>query len=130
MEARTSKKRDAIFRVIKGSKEHPSAYSVYNGLKNEIPDLSLGTVYRNIALFKQQGRIVTVSNVGGEERYDAVTEPHLHFVCSECGDVVDIEDSLDLRGYEDAVSSKLGAKIESHSVIFNGRCKNCKDRND
>ena len=59
-------------------------------MKKEIPDLSLGTVYRNINLFKDQGHIVAVANIDGEERIDGDTSPHAHFVCKECGCVYDV----------------------------------------
>ncbi len=128
MDMRTSKKRDAIYNAILNDKSHPSAHTVYAGLKDKIPDLSLGTVYRNIALFKNQGKIVTVSTIGGEERYDATVNPHMHFVCSKCGDVVDISEHLDLSRYEEKIEGKINVKIESHNVIFNGSCNSCKNR--
>ena len=65
-----SKKRQLILDAIKSTNNHPSAKWVYESLKEEIPDLSLGTVYRNIALFKEEGLIVTVANLDGEERID------------------------------------------------------------
>ena len=62
-----SKKRDAIYECVRSTKTHPSAEWVYSRLKPEIPDLSLGTVYRNLAMFKQEGDIISVGTVGGLE---------------------------------------------------------------
>ena len=81
---RHSKKRDAILSCIRRSHLHPSAEWIYTQLKPEHPDLSLGTVYRNLALFRESGEIVCVATVHGVERLDAVTEPHAHFICEQC----------------------------------------------
>ena len=56
----------------------------------EYPDISLGTVYRNLALFKQQGLIQSVATVNGPERFDANIEPHVHFICTDCDAVIDL----------------------------------------
>ena len=73
---RHSKKRDAILSCIRRSHLHPSAEWIYTQLKPEHPDLSLGTVYRNLALFRESGEIVCVATVHGVERLDAVTEQY------------------------------------------------------
>ena len=91
MEARKfSKKRAAILEALRHTDEHPSAEMLYSRLKGEFPDLSLGTVYRNLAMFVADGDAVSVGSVGGQERYDAVTAPHAHFICSCCGRVLDV----------------------------------------
>lgn len=119
-----SSKREAIYKVIASTKCHPSAAWVYDQLKDEIPNLSLGTVYRNISLFKEQGRIITVANVNGEERIDADTSDHAHFVCECCHKVYDLHQSelspleIDLRNN--------GFEISRKNVVFHGVCPECK----
>lgn len=71
-----SKKRDAILSCLCSTDTHPSAEWIYHRLKPQIPDLSLATVYRNLALFKREGRIVSVGIVQNLERFDANTQPH------------------------------------------------------
>ena len=66
---RTSKKRSAIYEALCNTTAHPSAEQLYSQLKPEIPDLSLGTVYRNLNVLMQDGLIITVGHVNGEERY-------------------------------------------------------------
>jgi Fur family peroxide stress response transcriptional regulator len=85
-----SDKRDAILKVIQSTTEHPGAQWVYEKLKPLIPNLSLGTVYRNINLFLHEGLVVSVGVVDGEERFDGVVEPHPHLVCNCCGKVLDL----------------------------------------
>ena len=79
---RYSKKREAILTAIRSSDAHPSAEWIYHTLKSTHPDLSLGTVYRNLLFFQQNGTIQSVGVVNGQERFDAVTAPHSHFVCT------------------------------------------------
>ena len=75
MEARKySKKRQAILDALRNTTEHPSAEMLYARLKPEYPDLSLGTVYRNLAMFIRDGAVISVGTVSGQERYDAITK--------------------------------------------------------
>lgn len=118
-----SNKRNAIFNALKNTTEHPSAKTIYEQLKEDYPDLSLGTVYRNITRFKEKGMVVTVANVNGEERIDADTSPHAHFICNCCGGVYDVFDSK-LDATAESLTSQ-GFKIDSSSVSFYGLCYKC-----
>lgn len=118
-----SSKREAIFKAIASTKSHPSAAWVYDRLKDEIPNLSLGTVYRNIALFKEQGRVITVATVGGEERIDADTSDHAHFVCEHCNGVFDLN-SGSLSTLEKELTQN-GFEINRKNVVFHGKCRDC-----
>lgn len=119
-----SSKREAIFKTIANTKCHPSAAWVYEQLKDEIPNLSLGTVYRNIALFKEQGKIITVANVNGEERIDADTSDHSHFVCECCHKVYDLFCG-ELSPLEIELK-KSGFEITRKNIVFHGICRECK----
>jgi len=120
-----SRKRDAILQCICGTTTHPSAEWVYAQLKSDIPDLSLGTVYRNIGMFREEGKICSVGVVNGLERYDGNTVPHVHFICESCGAVLDvdaIEVPLTLRK---AAESATGGRVSGCSLSFSGLCRNC-----
>jgi len=84
------RKRNAILSFLRQTDTHPSAEMVFNHLKSEYPDLSLGTVYRNLSMFKNQGEIVSIGTVNGVERFDGNTMPHVHFVCTGCEAVADL----------------------------------------
>lgn len=114
-----SRKRDAILACLQSTKSHPSAEWVYAQLKPTIPDLSLGTVYRNLAEFRRSGQIVSVGTVDGTERFDADMAPHTHFICRTCGAVIDLSE-VDLP----APVSDCG-RVEEVSVVYYGTCKNC-----
>ncbi len=88
---RYSKKRQAIFELLKSTKEHPSAESIYKQLKPIYPDLSVGTVYRNLKEMKEEGLIASVAVVKDRERFDGCTDQHTHVICSECGNIIDLE---------------------------------------
>lgn len=120
-----SRKRDAIINAIRSTKEHPSAEWVYTRLKPEFKDLSLGTVYRNLALFRDNGDIVSVGTVNGQERFDGETVPHAHFVCSRCGRIIDIEAPVSGDALYKNVAMAIGAKVVSHSLTFTGLCGEC-----
>ena len=97
---------------------------VYDKLKPEIPDLSLGTVYRNIALFKDEGKVSVICNVNGEERIDGNTEPHPHFVCNKCNAVIDVENNQNADDLESQLAEE-GFKVENRFVIYYGICPKC-----
>ena len=121
-----SRKRDAILDCIRRTKCHPSAEWVYQQLKPEIPDLSLGTVYRNIAMFKEEGTIQSIGVVNGLERYDFNTAPHTHFICTTCGQVLDLE-GVDLPpATVTEAEAMVGGSITTYHLQFSGECADCK----
>ena len=123
--AKHFRKRDAILTCLRQTKVHPSADWVYNQLKPEIPDLSLGTVYRNLALFKEQGLINSLGTVNGVERFDGDTHSHVHFVCTGCGTVQDLEGMPNLPSLHSAAEHDLGSQIHGCQITFTGLCREC-----
>ena len=120
-----SRKREAILTCLRGTTCHPTAEWVYQQLKPEYPDLSLGTVYRNLAAFKAEGVIDSVGVVNGLERYDGNTIPHAHIVCESCGAVLDaerIELPEELLAH---VQQDTGCAIRRYQISFTGVCPNC-----
>ena len=124
-----SAKREAIYKTIAEMKSHPSAEQVYEKLRDEIPDLSLGTVYRNLALFRKSGKIRSVGVLGGHERFDADLSDHAHFVCERCFEIRDIfvpDDSLEMNIIEQLESG--GCTVSSRSMVFYGLCAGCRGK--
>ncbi len=119
-----SRKREAILKAVMDTDTHPSAAWIYEKLKPEFPDLSLATVYRNIAEFVKEGLIVSVGNVDGLERYDAKVYPHTHFICNNCNKVIDLIE-YDDKIRDSAVSKETGFVVERHEIIFRGLCDDC-----
>ena len=119
------RKRDAILNYLRHTTEHPSAETVYAALKAEIPDLSLGTVYRNLSLFKEQGLIISLGSVNGVERYDGNIDPHVHFVCHGCGAVSDLHALHVPEDLNNAAAKEAGAVVDHCHLTFHGRCRAC-----
>jgi len=124
---RYSKKREAILEAMRGTLEHPSAEWIYAKLKPEFPDLSLGTVYRNLAFFRDGGDIMSVGTVCGVERFDADTHPHTHFVCTCCGSVIDVED--DPGESFSRVENRTGGRVAARQLTYFGQCAECLEKN-
>ena len=126
---RFSKKRQAILDVLAGTTSHPSAEWVYLKLKPQYPDLSLGTVYRNLAQFKEHGQIMSLGTVKGIERFDANTEPHVHFICDNCGLVDDLKELQVPEELCRKASGENGAQVEHCWLTFSGVCAKCSSEN-
>ncbi|MBQ6999996.1 MAG: transcriptional repressor [Oscillospiraceae bacterium] len=126
MEAHTKqfRKRNAILTCLQGTDTHPSAEMVHEMLHHEHPDISLATVYRNLALFKQQGLIQSVATVRGIERFDANTEPHVHFICTGCDAVLDLH-QISVPHLGEEVQQTSGCRVENCQLTFTGLCGKC-----
>ena len=119
------KKREAILNCLRSTNTHPTAEWVYTQLKAEYPDISLGTVYRNLALFKEQGLVISVGTVNGVERFDADTEPHVHFICTNCHKVDDLPGMIIPERLTADVDRYTGGRTETCSLSFTGTCREC-----
>ena len=122
------RKRDAVLNSLRSTKAHPSAEMLYEKLKPEIPDISLATVYRNLSLFKKQGLAMSVATVSGVERFDGNTEPHVHFVCTGCGKVVDLHRLEVPAGLTAEAESTTGCQVSSCQLTFHGMCTACQNK--
>ena len=127
MEAATKQfnKRNAILTCLRSTDKHPSAEMVHEMLREEHPDISLATVYRNLARFKAQGLIQSVATVHGVERFDANTEPHVHFICADCDAVIDLHQIAVPLSLEQEVEETSGCHVRNCQLTFTGLCGNC-----
>ena len=123
-----SRKREAIYNAVCATKVHPTAEWVYEALKPEYPDLSLGTVYRNLKKFCSSGKIHSVGVINGQEHFDAQTDKHSHFVCGTCGRVLDIYEPLVSAKTLAGIEQKYALRIESEDILFNGTCPDCQEK--
>ena len=127
MEASTKqfRKRNAILECLRSTHSHPSAEMVHEMLRASHPDISLATVYRNLTYFKNQGLATSVATVRGVERFDANTEPHVHFICTGCDAVIDLEQIEVPQTLDEAVEKTSGCRVSSCQLTFNGLCGSC-----
>lgn len=122
--ARKSKQKEAILRVLKGTTSHPSADWVYEQVKREIPNISLGTVYRNLKLLKREGEILELDLASTVSRFNGNSQDHYHFRCEKCGCVFDVDELVDGE-IDGRVAQKTGFKVTHHLLEFRGLCKDC-----
>ncbi|MBO8462489.1 MAG: transcriptional repressor [Firmicutes bacterium] len=119
-----SKQRDAILSFLESRTDHPSADVIYMHMRKIMPNISLGTVYRNLGLLCELGQITKLPCDDKIDRYDCRVTPHNHFICDQCGCVMDLEmDSIDY--IKETASENFGGQISSYHVFFHGMCENC-----
>ena len=116
------KKRNAIYECLCSTDMHPSAEMVHAMLQEEHPDISLATVYRNLAKFKAEGKIMSVATVKGVERFDGNTDAHVHFICTNCDAVLDLH-QIPMPQFE--AEDCGGCRVESCALTLTGLCGNC-----
>lgn len=122
---KNSKQRDAIKSFLMTRYDHPTAETVYLNVKKNFPNISLGTVYRNLSLLSEIGEIQKLSTGIGPDRFDGNPAPHYHFICNQCGSVLD----LDVTGLDHInvlASQNFDGEIEGHLIYFYGKCPDCK----
>ncbi|MDO4308059.1 MAG: transcriptional repressor [Eubacteriales bacterium] len=119
-----SRQRESIKEFLMTQTTHPTADIVYDNMKQIYPNISLGTVYRNLSLLTDLGEIQKLSCFGGADRYDARTSPHCHFMCTSCGSVMDLD--IDAAGtLVKEAEEQFSGKITGYSARFFGLCEEC-----
>lgn len=117
-----SRQREAILKVVSQTKCHPTASWVYEQVKKEIPNISLGTVYRNLAELTASGDISCLNLSSESVRFDGDTKPHVHLCCNKCGSITDIETDV---AYFENLAKQNGFTPESEAYLIYGICKDC-----
>ena len=116
---RYSHQREVIREIIFSTNSHPSADWVYAKARKEIPNISLGTVYRNLKQLTDQGTIRVIQD-GPLTRYDWNKEPHDHMKCTSCGSMVDIE--LPNDDLKNIVKSQHNFEVSDVEITLIGKC--------
>ena len=121
---RYSHQREMIYQYLMGAQDHPSAEMVYDALRSEIKGLSLGTVYRNLRLLEDLGKVRRVASISGTERYDAICGDHVHFICQSCGSVHDLPEA-ELEQVRGAIYLPEGYQLWQVNLSISGLCPEC-----
>ena len=119
-----SRQREAIVQYLTGRTDHPSAEMVYHALRQTYPNISLGTVYRNLSLLEANGQLMKIPMDGESDRFDPNVKPHYHFVCRKCGCVQDVP-MTPLDSLNQLAQAHINGFVESHTLVFKGICKDC-----
>lgn len=125
---RYSRQRERLLYLLQSTDTHPTAGWLYDMLKPEFPNLSLGTVYRNLSVLIEQELVKKIDSGSTFDRYEAKTTPHYHLICHECGTIIDFEEQL-FPEIDALVSKAADFAVEGHRIDFFGTCSACRTRN-
>lgn len=106
--------------------DHPTADMVYHSIREQLPNISLGTVYRNLRFLVEQGDAISLKLGDGPEHFDGHVQPHYHFICSECGFIEDIY--MEEFPLCNEASKYCSGEISGHCTYFYGLCSKCKPK--
>lgn len=124
MALKYSRQREMIKDFLRERKDHPTADIVYENVRLLNPNISLGTVYRNLSLLADLGEIKRLRLGDGIDHFDADISPHYHFICNGCGCVRD----LHIEGNESILENArmhFEGRITGHMTYFYGFCDRC-----
>jgi Fur family peroxide stress response transcriptional regulator len=124
MTHRSTNQREAILRLLRGTRSHPTADNIYDEVRKEIPNISKGTVYRNLKVLQELGQIRELNLNGTISRFEITQSDHYHFRCQRCGRVLDLDEPIH-EELDREVADGTGLKIWCHQLEFRGLCQNC-----
>lgn len=119
-----SRQRDSIKEFVMTRMDHPTADMVYENLRQTYPNISLGTVYRNLSLLSESGEIRKLSGLDSSDRFDGRMDPHCHFFCTACGKVIDLE-AVSLAALAEEAKDRFSGRIDGCNATFFGICEDC-----
>ena len=124
---RNTKPRKVILEELKKVTTHPTADEIYSMVRERLPHVSLGTVYRNLEVMSESGMVLKLEMAGTQRRYDGTADNHYHVRCMMCGRVDDLPIKL-LNGIEREAREVSAYEISGHQLEFTGLCPACRNR--
>ena len=122
-----SRQREELYDLLSSVKTHPTADWLYGELRKKMPNISLGTVYRNLALLIEAGKVQKITVGTSTDHFDANTSNHYHFVCNCCERVYDLDMEV-MENLKQEAEKQSGHKVTGHSLLFYGTCNACKEK--
>ena len=128
---RETKQRREVYETIRGTQSHPTADWIFESVRTSVPKISLGTVYRNLSVLKDEGLVREIHGTDRRAHFDADLSPHAHFICLECGSISDVHSTVELDWRK--IKELVGCEVTEQRIEFSGVCAGChhrtKDRN-
>jgi Fur family peroxide stress response transcriptional regulator len=124
---RNSRQRERILALLQQTEIHPTADWLYAQLKQESPRLSLGTIYRNLAILMDQGLVMKIHSGSTFDRFEARVVPHYHLICTQCDEIRDLEMPI-CRDIDDRAGKMTDFQIQGHRIEFYGLCSSCRTK--
>lgn len=119
-----SRQKELVLQILRGSRGHMTAAQVFERAKEQIPNISLGTVYRDLGRLFDEGEIGRLVLSDGSSVYDCTPHPHGHLICSECGKIEDIEDTAIM----DELRRIAGDTFTKADIVAEHLCPECRNR--
>ena len=117
-----SRQREAILNVLRSTNTHPTASWIYAKVREQLPNISLGTVYRNLSALSASGEILSINVGDGYEHFDGDISPHVHLHCKSCNTIIDAA----LNGDPLSAAAKAHSFTPENTVyVVYGICENC-----
>ena len=127
MKRRDTAQRQAILDYLSSVVTHPTADEVYQEVRKAIPNISKGTVYRNLKVLLEDGKISELDLSGTVSRYEANRDTHYHFRCEKCGKIFDLDEPVNTE-LDKKISERTGFKVSHHQLEFRGLCRECQQK--
>ncbi len=124
MKKRNTIQRQLVMSAVCFLRNHPTADQVFEQVVKTYPDISKGTVYRNLNSLVEDGELLRVCNPNGADRFDHTCRPHYHISCIKCGRFYDVDYGYS-QNIDEEVSASTGFQVENHDIFFRGVCPDC-----
>ncbi len=124
---RETRQREAILNILRQADSHPTADWIYDEVRKVIPNISKGTVYRNLKVLQEMGEISELSLNGTVSRYEGRQINHYHFRCERCGRVFDLDEPVNYK-LDKRVAERTGFRVSYHQLEFRGLCRDCQQK--
>ena len=125
MAKRNTIQRQLVIAAVRFLADHPTAEEVYDRITMDYPDISKGTVYRNLNSLVESGLLGKVSVPSGADRFDHILARHYHIKCTHCGKFMNVENFDYFHDLDDKLANATGFKMEHHGIVFSGLCPEC-----
>lgn len=123
VQSRETRQRRLVLKTLRDTRSHPTAEWIFARVREQLPNVSLGTIYRNLNVLKQEGVVREIRSAGRSTRWDADLSPHGHFVCTACGEIRDVT-GLPLHDWR-SLKDMVGCEVAAQQTEFYGLCPPC-----
>ena len=124
--SRLTSHRLALARLLSTSENHPNASQLYEKLRVQFPTVSLATIYKTLALLKEEGEVLEI-DLHGDSHYDGAKPfPHPHLICENCGTILDGDEAQIIGKLHKEIEDKYGFQITRPQLNFYGLCSDCR----
>ena len=125
LKKRNTIQRQLVIAAVRSLSNHPTAEEVYNRIVLDYPDISKGTVYRNLNSLVESGLLRRVSVPGSADCYDHMLTKHYHVQCARCHKFMNVDDLEYFQDLDDKIAQLTGFRMDNHNLVFQGICPEC-----